>query len=206
MLRGRDARAADGGRGMAWVGGHRGRARRCKGTTGKRGWRETGSRGAPWVMLRDETPRGVIEQRRREKERRGGSRRAGLKEWERVGGWERGRVQPGRRGAEACPALILKSTLVGLAPPRQPSAFSFLSFSTFQTCGNRRCSATKIQQPTGSYVMGMKNALPTSPFSRSSSVPISLWRAWRLFACSFKHRRSRSRIMIPSDSRGIFVL
>lgn len=86
MLRGRDARAADGGRGMAWVGGHRGRARRCKGMTGKRGWRETGSRGAPWVMLRDETPRGVIEQRGEERRKEGGgSRRAGLKERERRG-------------------------------------------------------------------------------------------------------------------------
>lgn len=74
MLRGRDARAANGGRGMAWMGGYRGRASWCRGMTGgEEWWRETGSRGARWVMLRDEMPRGFIEQRRREEERGRGS-------------------------------------------------------------------------------------------------------------------------------------
>lgn len=74
MLRGRDARAADRGCGMAWVGGHRGpRTPWCRGMMEGEGWRGPGSRGARWVMLRDETPRGFIEQRRRREERRRGN-------------------------------------------------------------------------------------------------------------------------------------
>lgn len=70
-------------------------------------------------MLRDETPRGFIEERRGEKEEREGRRRGGRK----------------RRNAEAGSALILKSTLGGLSP----RFFSFpffvsLSFSLFQSC------------------------------------------------------------------------
>lgn len=43
----------------------------CRGMMGEGEWRrETGSRGARWVMLRDEMPRGFIEQRRREEKRR----------------------------------------------------------------------------------------------------------------------------------------
>lgn len=68
MLRGRDARAANGGHGMAWMGGHRGRTSRCRGMV-EGEWRRKLSRGARWVMLRDEMPRGFIEQRRGEKRR-----------------------------------------------------------------------------------------------------------------------------------------
>lgn len=83
--------------GWAGIGGER---RGAEGW-GVRGWRETGSRGVPWVMLRDETPRGFIEQRRREEERRRGSwRNGGVREDESERERGRERPQPRRRSAE----------------------------------------------------------------------------------------------------------
>lgn len=152
MLRSRDARAASGGCGMVWIGRERrkGEHRGVGGLMGRKGRREPGSRGARWVMLRDETPRGFIEQRRKKEERRK-ERREEKSERKREEGsrMKRERGAARKRGAETCFALILKSTLVGLAPSplHQPCAFSFLSFSTFRPYEMGAAARRKSNRP-----------------------------------------------------------
>lgn len=135
MLRGRDARAANGGRGMAWMGGHRGQTSRCREMMGGREWkRETGSRGARWVMLRDEMPRGFIGQRRREEERRRGS----------LLRWRENATEKERRGGLLCSNSKEHSrrTRIPFAPPTL--CLLLFVFLYFPTVRNGRCSATKI--------------------------------------------------------------
>lgn len=136
---------------LGW-GGNGERTSWCRGMMGRGRWREAESRGARWVMLRDETPRGFIEQRRKKDEKRkkeGGKGREKEREKEMKSvGWKENTVTR-RRSAETCSALILKSTLVGLAPsPRhQPCAFSFLSFSTFRPYETGAATRRKSNRP-----------------------------------------------------------
>lgn len=116
------------------------------------------------------------------------------------GCWNGERIQP--KGAVACSALILKSTLVGLASPsrRQPSAFSFLSFYTFQyeTGAAARRKSSKLPLAMS---WEWKTLFLRPPFLRSSSVPIPLWQAWRLSVPSFRHRQQSRR---ENDSIGFW--
>lgn len=138
MLRGRDARAANGGCGMAWMGGYRGRASWCRGMTGgEEWWREIGSRGARWVMLRDEMPHGFIEQRRGEEER--GREREPV-EMER---------ECNREGEALAMAWLCSNSKEHSRRTRTPSApltlcLLLFVFLYFPTARNGRCSATKI--------------------------------------------------------------
>lgn len=110
---------------------------------------ESGSRGGLWVMLRDETPRGFIEERREEDKEPGG------------GGVKKERRKKDRN-AEAGSALILKSTLVRThhPHPRLPpitttfSFFAFLSFSLFQSCGTGSAARRKSNRPPAAVSWG----------------------------------------------------
>jgi len=88
---------------------------------GEKSKREAVSRGARWVMLRDETPRGFIERGRKRRKRK-------QKEEGNLGGMEReGEIE--RESAAACSALILKSILVDSHFPRFPLFLFFISLS-----------------------------------------------------------------------------
>lgn len=189
MLRGRDARAANGGRGMAWMGGYRGRTSSRRGMTGGEEWkRETGSREARWVMLRDEMPRGFIEQRRREEE---GGRGSLLR-------WRENATEKERRYGLLCSNSKEHSrrTRTPFAPPTL-RPFPFLSFSTFQPyetgVAARRKSSHRVV-----VSWGWKTLFLRSPFLRASSVPISLWPR-RFSVPSFKRRQQSRR---ENDSIG----
>lgn len=142
------------------------------------GWTEEGdeqgleksrSRGGLWVMLRDETPRGFIEERRGEKEERG-----------------RGGEEKRRKKEEECRSWLCSNSKehsrrtlsLSLSPPFLLSflrLFVFLSFSILRNGGS--AARRKIRQATtGSRVMGMKNAFSSSFLLLSSTVssPLSV--------------------------------
>jgi len=162
-----------------WLGWERreGERRDAGGLMGRGGRKESGSRRARRVMLRDETPRGFIEQRRKKEERR---EKKAEREREREGEREKERKQSRkestnerRRGAETCSALILKSTLVRLAssPRHRPCAFSFLSL--FPLCDPTGAAAQRKSNRL--RVMGMKIAPSAFRLPMLLSRGVSPW-------------------------------
>lgn len=91
------------------------------------------SRGGLWVMLRDETPRGFIEERRREKEK----------------GKKRRKRRERKRNAEAGSALILKSTLGGLSPAFSRSLSPSFCLSLFFNPAKR--ALQRDENPAGHH-------------------------------------------------------
>lgn len=135
----------------------------------EQGLEKSRSRGGLWVMLRDETPRGFIEERRGEKEERG-----------------RGGEEKRRKKEEECRSWLCSNSKehsrrtlsLSLSPPFLLSflrLFVFLSFSILRNGGS--AARRKIRQATtGSRVMGMKNAFSSSFLLLSSTVssPLSV--------------------------------
>lgn len=114
-------------------------------------------------MLRDETPRGFIEERRGEKEER-----------------ERGGKEKRRKKEEECRSWLCSNSKEHSRRTLSPlfllsflRLFVFLSFSILRNGGS--AARRKIQQATGSRVMGMKNAFSSSFLLLSSTVSSPFW-------------------------------
>lgn len=114
-------------------------------------------------MLRDETPRGFIEERRREKEER-----------------ERGGKEKRRKKEEECRSWLCSNSKEHSRRTLSPlfllsflRLFVFLFFSILRNGGS--AARRKIQQATGSRVMGMKNAFSSSFLLLSSTVSSPFW-------------------------------